>query len=99
MTWPPDTSPNFNPALAAIPTGLTTVDTSDLHLLGVIATNTSGGARALTVTDGNGTVILNAVDIPDTGIPFVIEFPLLPISGFKWMASGANCTGKPWGWK
>ena len=96
--------PDLDPDLAAIPTGAPAAyggvgAAENVRLIGVTFTNGSGAARTVTVTDNAGVALLNAVDLPSSGIPFVMELPFCRLLGLKCGASGANVTGKLWGYK
>lgn len=99
MDWPPTEPPNFDPDLQELPLVSTALESVDVHLAGCVFCNTSGLARTVTLTDTAGIPILNAVDIPESGIDFTREWNLVRLTGVKWSASGAGVKGKPWGWK
>lgn len=102
--WPFSGEPrkwDFDPDLGAVPlvdTALIGV-TATIYLMGCVFTNTSGAARTITVTDESGKAVLYQVDIPDTGVPFSLDWSMLRLTGLHWVASGAGVNGKLWGWK
>lgn len=98
-TFPPVTWPNVDPDLAAVPLVSTALEVDEVALLGAVFTNTSGVGRKITITDTAGLAVLFEVDIPESGVPSSFEWPLLRLTGLKWLADGAGVVGKIWGWK
>lgn len=103
MAWPVAGFTQFNAGTVsgpqAVPTSSTALETALLWLAGAVFTNTTGATLTVTITDTAGNAVLRQVDVPSTGVPFVQEFPLMPMTGLKWLASGAGVVGVVWGSK
>ena len=82
--------------LAAVPTSLTTVSTSNTLLYQLAVNNPTAAGITLTVTDGQASpVTLASLTVPANSIyAFNWEEGVLMVSGVKWQAGGAGLTGE-----
>lgn len=101
MAWPAAGFTQWNAGTVngpqSVPTSSAPLEAVLLWLAGAVFTNTAGVNRKVTVTDTAGNRVLNTIDVPPDGIPTVIEFPLMPMTGLKWFADGAGVIGCVWG--
>lgn len=103
MAWPAAGFTQWNAGTTsgpqAVPTSTTLVDGSLLWLAGACFTNTTGATLQVTVTDAAGLTVVKQMDVAATGVPTTLEFPLMPMTGLRWFASGAGVIGALWGSK
>lgn len=94
--------PNFDSGLAAVPLVSTAVPTATdalpLWLAGVSFANTNGAQRTVRVTDGGGASVVPDIAVPGNSV-VALEWNLMPITGLRWLASGAGVNGKAWGYQ
>lgn len=100
MAWPFTSAPapTFDTGIVAIPTSVTAVTTDIVWLMGLDLVNTTGTAITVTVTDSASQELLASVTIPgNAAVP--IERPFKPVTGLRWVASGAGLKGHMWGYR
>ena len=97
--FPPTDWPDYDPPPVAFGAGDTVLLTDPVRLLGLCFCNTSGAARQLTLKNAAGVIMLNAVDLPESGISFEKEYPFLNLIGVTiTIIGGGGVNGKAWGW-
>ena len=101
MAWPFSNvgPPNFDTGPGvAIPTGApVAIMTGAGWLIGAHFINDASVERVITVTDAAGADVCK-IRLPD-GLEKPEEWPLRPVTGVKWSADGAGCTGHMWGYQ
>jgi len=105
MGWPftSAVAPSFDSDVQAVPTTAALVTgcpaiTTALWLMGAVFHNTTADLLTVTLQKGDGTVLM-VIDVPASGVPVEREWAFLPLTGLKWVASGAGVTGKVWGYR
>jgi hypothetical protein len=98
MAWPfasvsapnGDTGPG-----TALPTSAGALSANPLWLIGAVFTNTNAAQRTVTLTDSSGAIVDEFV-VPGGASPDPKEYPFRPLTGLKWLASGAGVVGHLW---
>lgn len=103
MPWPASGFTQWNAGRtsspSAVPTTPTTLETVQCWLAGASFANSGGLNRTVQLTDQFDVPITGAFDVPSDGVPVVLEWPLMPVNGIKWGASGSGISGSVWGSK
>ena len=104
MAWPFSTvvAPNLDSGLTAIPTSVAAIPTvpstsTPIWLLGASFANTGSVMRTVRITDGNDVQVVPDIEVPAKSV-IPLQWAFMPLTGAKWVASGAGIVGKAWGY-